>query len=180
MSGEDRIAQDATAVARRGARRRNITEPGGRTLRTVVKMNAEEKAYVTALARQQKISVPALFMRAVVTGGTDAAARYEQLREELAAARRVLVGLAANVNQLARQANAHAAGDPAPAVTVAQLRAAADAVHRVVERIDALTSRVAPTSADTDGAVDVDADDDEEWEAGVEHDGPGTGDGGAS
>lgn len=175
MSGEDRVARDAVAVARRGARRRNTAERGGRTLRTVVKMNVQEKAFVAALAKQQKISVPALFMRAVVTGGTDAAARYEQLREELAAARRVLVGLAGNVNQLARQANAHAAGDPVPSVTVAQMRAAAEAVQRVVARIDALTSRITPTALDPD--VLDDAGDDVDWEDGREHDVAGDGDG---
>lgn len=140
------VAATAVAVARKGARRRNTDDPGGRVFRTVVKMTAAEKAYVVALAKSQSVSPPALFMRALFTGGTDAAARYERLREELAGARRLLAGIAGNVNQLARQANAHARGDGVPDVTTAQLEAAAAAVLRAVERIDAVTARVSPTS----------------------------------
>jgi hypothetical protein len=142
----DDVATTAIAVARKGARRRNTEDPGGRVFRTVVKMTAAEKAYVLALAKSQHVSPPALFMRALFTGGTDAAARYERLREELAGARRLLAGLASNVNQLTRQANAHALGDGVPEVTTAQLEAAAAAVLRAVERIDAITARVSPTS----------------------------------
>ena len=140
----DDLAAAAVAVARRGTRRRNLRVPGGRTFQTLIRMNAAEKSMVEALASAQKVSVPALFMRSVFTGGTDAAARYERLREELAGARRLLVGLGANVNQLARQSNARAGGDDVPAVTVAQLEAAAAAVVRAVGRVDAITARSAP------------------------------------
>ncbi len=142
----DGLAAEAVAVARRGTRRRNVAAPGARVFRSVVKMTAQEKSFVGALATAQGITVPALFMRAVVTGGTDAAARYERLREELAGARRLLVALGANVNQLTRQANAHALGDEVPAVTVAQLEAAAAAVVRAVDRVDAITARAAPVA----------------------------------
>jgi hypothetical protein len=140
----DDVAVAAIAVARRGKRRRNIAQPGGRTFQTIIRMSPEEKSIVVALAAVQRISVPALFMRAVFTGGTDAAARYERLREELAGARRLLAALGANVNQLARQANTNALGDQVRPVTVAQLEAAAEAVVRAVERVDAITARATP------------------------------------
>ena len=148
MTEGDDVAAAAIAVARRGRRRRNIAEPGGRTFQTLIRMSPAEKSVVVALAAAQHVSVPALFMRAVFTGGTDAAAGYERLREELAGARRLLVAVGTNVNQLARQANAHALGDEARPVTVAQLEAAAAAVVRAVERVDAITAQATPVRPD--------------------------------
>ena len=146
MGGEPagELAAAAVAVARRGKRRQNLAAPGGRVFQSYVRMNAEEKSFLDALAAAQGVSVPALFMRAVFTGGTDAAAGYERLREELAGARRLLAALGANVNQLARAANAQQIGEDVPAVTVAQLEAAAAAVQRAVERVDSITARATP------------------------------------
>lgn len=143
-SVESEVTAAAVAVARRGARRQNIAVAGGRKFQTLIRMSPEEKSIVVALAAAQRVSVPALFMRAVFTGGVDAAARYERLREDLASARRLLVALGANVNQLARQANANALGDEVRPVTVAQIEAAAAAVIRAVERVDAITARATP------------------------------------
>jgi len=146
----DGLAAQAVAVARRGARRRNVPEPKARVFRSVVKMTAAEKSFVDALASAQRVSVPALFMRAVFTGGTDAAAGYERLREELVGARRSLAALGANVNQLTRQANARALGDEVPAVTIEQLGAVAAAVQHAVERVDSITARASLTAPDRD------------------------------
>lgn len=140
----DVVAAEATAIARRGARRRNTSDAAGRVHATLVRMTTDEKALVTALALSQGLSVPAFLMRSAVTGGADAAARYERLREELAGARRLLAGLSSNLNQLARQANAHALAEDVPAVTVAQLDSAVRAVQQAVSRVDSITSRAAP------------------------------------
>lgn len=93
-----------------------------------------------ALARQQGVSKQAVLMRAVLTGGPDAAARYERLREELRAARFVLSTVANNVNQLAHQANAFAltGGTPVKTEEVVEL---ADEVRAMLTKIDAVATK---------------------------------------
>lgn len=100
------MAEDAFAVARRGRRRANADEPRGR--RVVLKVTDRELSLLNSLARAQGVSKQAVLMRAVLTGGSDAAARYERLREDLSATRLLLANVANNVNQLAHQANAFA------------------------------------------------------------------------
>lgn len=98
-----------------------------------------------ALARQQGVSKQAVLMRAVLTGGPDAAARYERLREELGAARFVLSTVANNVNQLAHQANAFALTGGTP-VTTEEVVELADEVRAMLAKIDAVAGKV-----DSDG-----------------------------
>ena len=95
---------------------------------------------LTSLAAAQGVSVQAVLMRAVLTGGPDAAARLEQLREELAGARYRLATVANNVNQLAHQANAFALTDGTP-VTTEEVRTLAGSVRDVIQRIDDVTGR---------------------------------------
>lgn len=133
------MAEDAFAVARRGRRRANAGEP--RDVRMVLSLTKSEDEFLRSLARAQGVSRQAVMMRATLTGGTDAAARYERLREDLSATRLLLANVANNVNQLAHQANSFALTDGTP-VDVADVRKALDSVKSVIARIDAISGQV--------------------------------------
>lgn len=133
------MARDSFAVARRGMRRANADEP--RTRRVVVKLTDAEFAFLEALSEAQGVSKPAVLMRAVLTGGTDAAARYEQLLEALSRTRFQLGTVANNVNQLAHQANSFARGANEP-VSEEDVRAALDSVRSVLDRVDAIAGQI--------------------------------------
>jgi len=126
------VAEDSFAVASRGKRRANADEP--RSKRVVLKLTDGEFAYLEALARAQYVSKQAVLMRAVLTGGTEAAARYEQLLEALARTRFQLATVANNVNQLAHQANSFALGSSEPVQ--------AEDVHEVLHEVRAVMERV--------------------------------------
>ena len=108
----------------------------------VLKLTAEENAMLRSLAEAQGVSVQAFLMRAVLTGGPDAAARYERLREELASTRLLLANVANNVNQLAYQANTFARSGHGEPVDEGRVRAAGEDVANVVRKIDTLTGKV--------------------------------------
>lgn len=129
------MAEDAFAVARRGRRRANADEP--REHRVVLKVTASELALLESLARAQGVSKQAVLMRAVLTGGVDAAARYERLREDLSATRLLLANVANNVNQLAHQANSFAVAGGTP-VSTEDVQRALRNVRAVLARVDAV------------------------------------------
>jgi hypothetical protein len=81
-------------------------------------------------------------LRVATSQGREAAAVYERLREELAAARRLLAAVSGNVNQIARAWNAAAAGGNVEAPTERQLAATLDAVARSVAAVDRVTAGV--------------------------------------
>lgn len=91
---------------------------------------------VKAMAAVQGISPQRLYVRALTTGGTEAAAKMQRIRDELSATRRLLAAVSNNVNQIARHANA---GPEFPDDAHAVL----GGVRRVVERIDATMERIA-------------------------------------
>ena len=133
---------EATAIARRGRRRRNASQ-GARSCKTEIKLTPEELAEFRARADELGITVPAYFIRMASVGGTDAAAEYEQLRDELKMVLRFLAAVSTNVNQLARQANAAAAGvEGVVPVTGEQLAAMLGALGRSLAGVDALTAKI--------------------------------------
>lgn len=136
-AGPGVVAGVSGGLARGGRRRRNALD-GARLLRVVIKLTPPEKAVVAGMAAAQGITPPALFMRALLTGGTEAAAKYQRLRDELTAARRLLAQVSNNVNQLARQANALALDSSVPPVPAGQLAAALQATERAARRIEAI------------------------------------------
>lgn len=133
------MAEDAFAVARRGRRRANAGEP--RDVRMVLSLTRSEDEFLRSLARAQGVSRQAVMMRATLTGGTDAAARYERLREDLSATRLLLANVANNVNQLAHQANSFALTGGTP-VEAADVEKALGTVKAVVARIDEIAGRI--------------------------------------
>lgn len=133
------MAEDAFAVARRGRRRANASAP--RSKRIVLRVTESEDAMLRSLADAQGVTVQALLMRAALAGGSEEAARLEQLREELAGARFRLATVANNVNQLAHQANSFDLSGGTP-VTGEEVFAVAASVREAMARIDAVTGRV--------------------------------------
>lgn len=106
----------------------------------MLRVTEEEHRFLGELAAAQNVTMQAVLMRAVLTGGTDAAARWEQLREELAGARFRLATVANNVNQLAHQANNFDLTGERPVTTEEVAAVMADA-REVMGRIDAVTGR---------------------------------------
>ncbi|RCS68773.1 plasmid mobilization relaxosome protein MobC [Brachybacterium alimentarium] len=102
-------------------------------------MTDRELSLLNSLARAQGVSKQAVLMRAVLTGGSDAAARYERLREDLSATRLLLANVANNVNQLAHQANAFAVTGGTP-VSAEDVERALRDVRVVLARVDAVAS----------------------------------------
>lgn len=131
------MAEDSFAVARRGRRRANADEP--RQQRIVLKVTDRELAMLESLASAQGVSKQAVLMRALLTGGSDAAARYERLREDLSVTRLMLANVANNVNQLAHQANAFALGGDTP-VSAEDVQRALRDVRVVLDRVDDVAS----------------------------------------
>lgn len=132
------MAEDPFAVARRGTRRANADEP--RERRVVVKLTEREFSFLEALSRAQGVSKQAVLMRAVHTGGTDAAARYEQLLEALSRTRFQLATVANNVNQLARQSNSFALTGDNP-VSSEDVELVLREVRTVIDRVEGIASR---------------------------------------
>ncbi|MDN5654797.1 MAG: MobC family plasmid mobilization relaxosome protein [Kocuria sp.] len=98
-------------------------------------MTDREDELLRSIARAQGVSRQAVLMRAVLTGGTDAAARYEQLLEALARTRFQLGTVANNVNQLAHQANSFALGTGEP-VEAEDVRQVMREVRTVIDRVE--------------------------------------------
>lgn len=132
------MAGDAFAIARRGRRRANADE--ARDIAIQLKVTASENQLLESISRAQGVSRQAVLMRAVLTGGTDAAARYERLREELASTRLLLANVANNLNQLAHQANAYALGGGTP-VHAEDVASAVEDVRAVIARVQEVSER---------------------------------------
>jgi Bacterial mobilisation protein (MobC) len=125
-------------IARRGRRRANL--PGGpRRHRVVVRVSDGELAELQALAGERGVSVPAVLVQSTLAGGLEAAGAFEQLREELGLALRLVASISGNVNQLARQANTAAGGVEASPVTAAQLAAVTAALDRTLTDLRTVT-----------------------------------------
>ncbi|WP_181030617.1 plasmid mobilization relaxosome protein MobC [Clavibacter michiganensis] len=109
--------------------------PGGRHHRHVVRATDEEEVRLLALAAPRGIGVVKLLMDSALNGGADAAAEKAAVREEVMPAlfqtRRLLAGVANNVNQLAKASNATGVVPPEAAATL-------EAVRRTTSNIDTL------------------------------------------
>ncbi|MBX3196283.1 MAG: plasmid mobilization relaxosome protein MobC [Microbacteriaceae bacterium] len=118
-------------------RRRRVE--GGRQRRHVVRVTAEEEAQLRDLSARYRVSVPKLLVDSALSGGADAAVSNASVRAEvltsLFAAQRQIAGIANNVNQLAKFANANGfvPGDAA---------AALDEARRTTMRISGLVDEI--------------------------------------
>ncbi|EFQ0233722.1 plasmid mobilization relaxosome protein MobC [Shigella flexneri] len=109
-----------------------------------LKLTEEEFGLLEALAEAQGVSKQAVLMRAVLTGGPDAAARVDRMRDELRSLRLLLANVANNMNQLARQANAFALGSEEP-VSARDVQAVVDDAAKLVVRIGEFSQRASAT-----------------------------------
>ncbi len=113
-------------------RRRRANVEGGRRERHVVRVTAEEELRLTVRANEQGITVPRLLVEAALAdrmAGLTSTERREAIAE-LFAVRRLLAGVANNLNQVARVANVTDELPDNAAVSI-------DAIRRMVPRIEA-------------------------------------------
>ena len=125
------------AEGRKSIRRRRVE--GGRQHRHVVRVTPEEEGKLLALALRYHVSVPKLLVDSALAGGSESATANASERQELLvtlfSTHRLMAGMANNVNQLARVANA--TGQVSP-----ELDAALKAARQTAERIDALVDQI--------------------------------------
>lgn len=133
------MSEDGESATRSRRRRANATA-GPRRHRVVIAHNDDELAMVKAMAAVQGISPQRLYVRALTTGGTEAAAKMQRVRDELSATRRLLAAVSNNVNQIAVAANA--TGEMKDELTMTL-----HAVRRVALRLDGVLSSVEEESA---------------------------------
>jgi uncharacterized protein (DUF1778 family) len=88
-----------------GKLRRLKRQPGGRTKVVWVRLSDREATVIKARAERAGVSVPRFLVESAVTGEQTVSERHALYRT-LLATRRTVAGLANNVNQLARVANA--------------------------------------------------------------------------
>ena len=104
-----------------------------------MRVTPEEEAQLLALALRYHVSVPKLLVDSALAGGAGVAAENASVRQELLVelfgAHRLLAGVANNVNQLAKVANATGT---VPAETGPTLAA----TRRTAERIDSLVDQL--------------------------------------
>ncbi len=116
-------------------RRRRANAPGGRRqVAHQVKVSPAEEAALVRLAAQAGVSVPRLLVEAALapTPGVSVSERREALTE-LFAVSRVLAGVATNLNQLARVANATGEFPDAAAAVRERIRELIPRVSRAME-----------------------------------------------
>jgi hypothetical protein len=87
-------------------RRRRANTPGGRQYAHQVKVTAEEEAVLVRLASEAGVSVPRLLVESAVAEDRMTATARREMLVQLFDLSRVLGGVANNLNQLARHANA--------------------------------------------------------------------------
>src|SRR3954449_6540352 len=96
---------DNDAPKRRLARRRRANVVGGRRHSHRVLVTAEEEAQLVTLAERERVSVPRLLIEAALAGVGETPTQRRHAMSALFGLRRLLAGLAINVNQLAKQGN---------------------------------------------------------------------------
>jgi hypothetical protein len=99
-------------------------------VRHVVRVSEEQERRLVAAAQDQGVTVARLLVESALSGGSEAARVTRLLAEELFGIQRVLGGVAVNINQHARVANA--TGEPQPGML-----GALEAVERASRRLEA-------------------------------------------
>ena len=116
-----------------GRRWRRANAPGGRQHAHRVRVTPEEEGRLLVLAGRAGVSVPRLLVESALAAGEDgggetATQRHDAL-VELFGVRRLLAGVASNVNQVAKVGNATGRVPP-------ETDAVLEAVERVAARVD--------------------------------------------
>ncbi len=123
---------DPTASTPTGPERRKRVLGGRHAARYNVKVTAAEGGVLERIAAAQHVSVPRLLVEAAMSSELrETPTERKAAMAELFKAFRLLAGIANNVNQLAKVANA--TGD-----VPAELPATLAAARRIMERVDAM------------------------------------------
>lgn len=124
------------ASRRAVARRRRANVAGGRQHSHRVLVTPEEELRLLRLAAAQGVTVPRLLVESALAGDRETPSQRRAAMAELFAVRRLVSGIAVNVNQLARQANAT---HEVPAEAAATVTAARRVVERVLVAVEGLS-----------------------------------------
>jgi hypothetical protein len=126
-------ASSEAGPKRRPMRRRSKVA-GGRPFSLLMRLSIEEKAYIDALADARGVEPQLLLWEAVTSGGTEAAAELQRMRDDLVLAGRLLTANSRNLNQITRAI--HAGAD------VPALAATLESTRRATERVNALLAEI--------------------------------------
>jgi Bacterial mobilisation protein (MobC) len=130
-----RSARPVPAAVRGAARMRR--QPGGRGHQVKVRLNDAEYAATAARAAGARVSMQRLLVEAALAGDAATASERRALVAELLAARRLVLAMGNNLNQLARVANSTGFVRP-------EVSAAAAAAARAVQRLEDAAHAIAP------------------------------------
>lgn len=130
-------AQGPVSPWRSLGRRRRANVPGGRLHHHKVSVTPEEEAVLVRLAASQGVTVVRLLVESAMAPTGETPAQRREAIVELFTVHRQLAGVANNLNQLARHANAGDDFPPEARAVLAQVRALAfkldDTVHRIAQ-----------------------------------------------
>lgn len=116
-------------------RRRRANVSGGRLHEHRVKVTPEEEAVLVRLAAVQDVTVARLLVESAMAPRGETASQRREAIVELFAVRRALAGVANNLNQLARHANAGEDFPPEARVVLARVKVLAGRLEDAVDRV---------------------------------------------
>ncbi|WP_299039820.1 MobC family plasmid mobilization relaxosome protein [uncultured Pseudokineococcus sp.] len=116
-------------------RRRRANVAGGRLHHHKVSVTPEEEAVLVRLAESQGVTVVRLLVESAMAPQGETSAQRRAAMAELFAIRRQLAGIANNVNQLARHANAGDEFPPEARAVLARVKTLAFRIDDVLDGI---------------------------------------------
>ena len=137
-------------TARPGGRLKRVA--GGRRRTVLVRLSAGEEEWLVPKAAAMGISVQRLLVESAMGGGPASVLARRTVYDELLAARRDVLGVAVNINQLARWSNEHARMPPGVAQSIQRFEAAQARLTELAERVvDQLTGATGGTGGGGSG-----------------------------
>lgn len=126
----ERVDEQMTPRGRQLARRRRANAEGGRQHFHKVGVTPEEEGALARIAAAQRVTIPRLLVESALSERGETPSTRREAMAELFGLHRLLAGIANNVNQIAKAANATGEAQ-------AETSATLDAVRRTATRIDA-------------------------------------------
>jgi hypothetical protein len=120
-------------TARPGGRLKRVA--GGRRRAVLVRLSATEEEWLVPKAAALGISVQRLLVESAMGGGPASVLARRTVYDELLAARRDVLGVAVNINQLARWGNEHARMPAGVAASLQRFEAAQARLTELAERV---------------------------------------------
>ncbi len=116
-------------------RRRQANVLGGRKRRHEVLVTEREAEELRRLADEQRVSVPRLLIESALSATGETSTRRRAAMSELFAIRRVLAGVANNINQIARVANTEERVSGELRATLAELDARMQMLDETIDEL---------------------------------------------